>query len=132
MKRMFPIQPLPAPRAVLVVKTENNTFYGNLTDTGCAKEFVSRLSPGFIKLELCDGEDKYSGVLPWEIAVDGGTRTAAPGDVVICGKTVAICRKETAGVFEIAAHVHPRAGSNILTELGDKGGNVSFNLEWEE
>ena len=133
MKKIPVIEPLPRPRAVLVVKTENNTFYGNLTKSDCAKKFVELLSPMRLKLELRDdGEGKFACELPREIATDGETRAAAPGDVVIKGKTIAICRKEATGVFAVAAHIHPRAGSDILTELGEEGGNVSFELEWDE
>ncbi len=121
-------------KAVLVIKTENKTFYAALFDNPAAKEFAEKLSPAQIKLDLKEhGGYEKAGVLPFRIAGPQSFTTAEPGDIVLQdGDRISVCYADyTCGLTRLA-RIGGVTKDELLSELGMGEAKVKMNLEWDE
>ena len=121
-------------KAVLVIKTENKTFYAALEDNPTAKDFIEKLSPMCLNLDLYEnGGYEKAGVLPFRVSGPQSFTTAEPGDIVLQdGDRISVCYADyTCGLTRLA-RIGGVTKDELISALGMGTVKVKMNLEWDE
>lgn len=121
-------------RAVLVIQTENKTFYASLEDNPSAKEFAEKLSPAPIELDMRDyGGFEKVAELPWEIVSSDTQITTQPGDIVLYnGNQITVYYGENSWELTLLARIGNTSKEELINELGEGDVKISMHLEWDE
>ena len=122
------------PRAVLVVKVGERVFYASFEDNDTAKAFLKKPSPGELVLEMKDdGENAFTGELPWTLPRSDKDITAVPGDLILFGENVlALNYGEQKGVLTRLARIGNVTKEEFREVLGGDTVTVRMYPEWSE
>ena len=120
------------PSAVLVVDINGRIFYASLEKNAASEEFVKKLSPAALKLDMTDnGDNEKTAALPWDLPLIGGAVKAKTGDILLYGQNriaIRLADKET-GAVRLASF--GCRTEEISAALGQTG-SVGLWLEWSE
>ena len=119
---------------VLVITTEDKTFYADLEDNSSAEALIEKLSSGEVTIDLHDyGSFEKVGSLPWDLPRNDETITTCPGDVILYqGDQITIYYDENTWDFTRLAKI-PDATKDVLLEaFGEGNVSATFSIEWRE
>ena len=119
---------------VLVIKTENATFYADLEDNSSTDALVEKLSSGEMTIDLHDyGSFEKVGSLPWDLPRNDETITTQPGDVILYqGNQITIYYDENTWDFTRLAKIPDVTREDLLDKFGDEGVSATFSIEWRQ
>ena len=128
------LEPLPTPRAVLVLETEEYTLYASLPKVPCSAALADRLNSGPLTLEMEDrGETMMEASLPWSLPVNGERITAKPGDILLSQPNrLCICIGECTGRYTLLGQIGNTEREAFTETLGQGPVTVTLSLEWGE
>lgn len=117
------------PRAVLVIRTGDRTYYASLEDNEPAKLLTEKLNPLTVGFSFRPEEDGVFGVLPWTLPRCDREVTVRPGDLLLEGgdRIVIAFSKGKKTVTRLA-----RIGSAPDALLKKEGAEATLFLEWSE
>ena len=122
------------PRAVLVVKAGERVFYASFADNDTAKAFLEKPSPAELVLEMKDdGENAFTGELPWTLPRADKEITTAPGDLLLFGENVlGLSYGERTGTLTRIARIGNVTKEELRAVLGGERATLSMYPEWSE
>ncbi|MDO4206949.1 MAG: cyclophilin-like fold protein [Lachnospiraceae bacterium] len=120
--------------AVLVIRTNDTTFYADLEDNSSAKAFIEKLRNEEVIIDLHDyGNFEKVGPLPWDLPRNDETITTQPGDVILYqGSQITIYYDENTWDFTRIAKIPDITKDELLEAFGDGNVSVTFSIEWRE
>ncbi len=119
---------------VLVIRTEDTTFYADLEDNSSAEALIEKLNSGEVVIDLHDyGNFEKVGPLPWDLPRNDETITTQPGDVILYqGNQITIYYDENTWDFTRLAKIPDITKDDLLEAFGDGNVSVTFSIEWRE
>ena len=120
------------PRAELVIKTANMTFYAGLENNETAAEFVRKLSPEALETELFGDGGLKTGAMIWDLPKSGEKIECGAGDIVYgADGTVTFCFEPARLCGAKLAHFYEGRAKELYNELQTDPA-VILSLEWSE
>ncbi len=119
---------------VLVIKTEEKTFYADLEDNSSAEALIEKLDSEELIVDLHDyGSFEKVGSLPWDLPRNDETITTQPGDVILYqGNQITIYYDENTWDFTRLAKISNITKDELLEAFGEGSVSVTFSIEWRE
>lgn len=121
------------PTPMLVVEANGRVFYANIEKNECADALVEALNPAPLTLALSDGEgDRKEGKIPFDLPASDAEIKTGPGDIVICGDTLAVCFANSECTGTLVASIGAQSEDELREALGEGEGEITLSLEWSE